>query len=146
MTKKPEIKFELIENNGQRITCVACGRRTGEYPFTALAHQNGTQVLYGGNPLALCELCLEEVDPNERLETEAKHHDHEAEYCEQGAKDYSTRAEKFRASAAHKRSLIGRIIKWPTREAWGIKCSERFLKCPGEFTWKGRGEDDEIPF
>ena len=47
MTEKPEIEFELVASNGQRVTCVACGGITGNHPFTALAHESGAQVAVG---------------------------------------------------------------------------------------------------
>ena len=143
MTENLEIEFQLIENNGQHVKCVACDRMPRHHPMVAMYKETPKS-----EPIFLCEDCLKEDDLDKPLRATVSHHEQEATYCEQGAEEYSTRAEKFRASAAHKRSLIGRIIKWPSREAWAIKCSERFLKFPGEFTWKGPAADldDEIPF
>lgn len=142
MTKKTTVKFELIENNGQSITCVACGRMPRHQPIVAIHRETPKS-----EPIFLCEHCLEEDDLDKTLEATVSYHEQEAAYCEDGAEHHSARAKKFRASAKRAHALRGKIAA-PSKEDWMALCVEFYGKHPDQFTWKSLQDkgDDDIPF
>ena len=141
MAKKTKIKFGFIENNGQSVTCVACGRRAGNYPIVAIYRETPVH-----EPIFLCEHCLEEDDLDTTLEATVSHHEQEAAYCEEGAEQYIARAKTFMASAKRAHALRGKITA-PSRDEWAALCSEYYMKHPLQFTWTSPNSlDDEIPF
>ena len=144
MTKKTTVKFELIENNGQCITCVACGRMPRHQPIVAIHRETPKS-----EPIFLCEDCLGEDDLDKTLEATVSHHEQEVAYCEDGAKHHSARAKKFKASAKRADALRGKIVA-PSRDEWAALCSAYYMKHSDQFTWispkEAKDLSDDIPF